>query len=74
MANINLKKKDGESTNSLVYRFGKKVMRSGILREARKRRFNHRPVNRNKRRVSALHKAEKKKEIDKARRMGTFKF
>jgi ribosomal protein S21 len=74
MANINLEKKEGESVNSLIYRFGKKVMRSGILREARKRRFNERKVNRNTRRASALHRVEKQKEIDKARKMGTFKF
>lgn len=74
MANINLKKKDGESTNSLVYRFTKKVMRSGVLREAKKRRYNERPINRNKRRASALHREKKRKEIEKARRMGTFRF
>lgn len=74
MANIHLVKKEGESTNSLVYRFGKKVMRSGILREAKKNRYNNRKVNRNKRRVSALHREQKRKEIEKAKRMGTLKF
>lgn len=74
MANIRLKRKEGESSSSLVYRFSKKVMRSGVLREARKRRYNERPVNRNKRRASALHREKKRKEIEKARRMGTFKF
>ena len=74
MANINLKRKEGEPPNSLVSRFTRKVMRSGILREAKKRRYNERPVNRNKRRASALHREEKRKEIEKARRMGTFKF
>lgn len=74
MANIDLKRKDGESTNSLIYRFGRKVVQSGVLREARKRRFNKRTQNRNKRRASALHRAKRKKEIDQAKRMGTFKY
>ncbi len=74
MANIHLTKKEGESTNSLVYRFGKKVMRSGILREAKRDRYNDRKINHNKRRASALHRELKKKEVEKAKRMGTLKF
>jgi ribosomal protein S21 len=74
MANILLNKKEGESTNSLVYRFGKKVMRSGILREAKAGRYNNRKINRNKRRASALHRNEKRKEVEKAKKMGTIKF
>ncbi|MDD5710871.1 MAG: 30S ribosomal protein S21 [Candidatus Colwellbacteria bacterium] len=74
MANIHLVKKEGESTSSLVYRFGKKVMRSGVLREAKKNRYNDRKINRGKRRVSALHREEKRKEVEKAKRMGTLKF
>lgn len=72
--NIHLRKKDGESNNSLIYRFTKKVVRSGVLREARKRRFHARNVNRNKRRKSALHREEKRKEIERAKRLGNFKF
>ena len=74
MANIYLSRKEGESTNALVYRFGKKVMRSGILREAKKGRYNNRKINRNKRRASALHRDQKRKEVEKAKRMGTLKF
>lgn len=72
--NIHFKKKDGENNGSLIYRFTKKVMRSGVLRQAKSNRFHERSVNRNKRRISALHREEKQKEIQKARRMGTFKY
>jgi ribosomal protein S21 len=74
MANIILNKKEGESTNSLVYRFNKKVIRSGILREVKKNRYNERKVNRNKRRASALHREQKRKEIETAKKMGALKF
>jgi ribosomal protein S21 len=74
MANIDFKRKDGEQVNSLVHRFTKKVIRSGILREARKQRFHERAINRNKRRASALHREKKRLEIEESRRMGNFKF
>ena len=74
MANIDFQRKDGEQVNSLVHRFTKKVIRSGILREARKKRFHARNVNSNKRRASALHREGKRKEMENARRMGNFKF
>ncbi|MEX2054490.1 MAG: 30S ribosomal protein S21 [Candidatus Colwellbacteria bacterium] len=72
--NINLKRKDGESNNSLVHRFTKKVMQSGVLKEARSRRYHERNINRSKRRASALHREGKREEVQKAKRMGTFKF
>ena len=36
---IDAKKKEGESATSLMYRFSKKVQRSGVVREVKKRRF-----------------------------------
>ena len=55
---------------ALVYRFTKKVQQSGVLKEARKRRFHRRQPNRAKRLVSALHRETKKKEIERARKLG----
>jgi ribosomal protein S21 len=72
--NIHLRKKEGESNNSLIYRFTKKVMQSGVLKEVRGKRYHERNVNRNKRRASALHRARRREEIQKAKRMGTFKY
>lgn len=69
--NINLKKKDGESNSSLIYRFTKKVMQSGVLRETKSKRYYDRNVNRGKRRMSALHRNKKREELKRAKRMGT---
>lgn len=63
-------KKEGENPNSLIFRFLKRVQQTGVLREAKKRRFYDRPMNRLKRKLSALHRVQKKAEIDKARKLG----
>jgi ribosomal protein S21 len=69
---LNVKKREGESTNTLIYRFGKKIQQGGILREAKKRRFHERNINRNVRRRSALHRDRRKQEIEKSKKMGEF--
>jgi len=69
---VGVKKREGESPNALAYRFSKKVQQSGVLRESRRRRFHMRPENRNKRRLSALRREEKRKEVEKAKKLGTF--
>ncbi len=67
---MQVKKREGESTSSMIYRFTKRTQQSGILREAKKRRYYARPTSRLKRRVSALAKARKKVEIEKAKKLG----
>lgn len=67
---IEVKKKQGESASSLLYSFTKRVKRSGVLKEFRKRRFHTRRVSRLKRRLSAIHREDKRKEIDTARKLG----
>jgi ribosomal protein S21 len=67
---MEIKKKEKESVASLLYRFNLKMKRSGILREVKKRRFHQRPVNRRRQRISALYREAKKKEMEKARKMG----
>ena len=67
---IEVKRKEGESPNALLFRFTKRVKRSGVLREANKRRFRHRATNRMKRRLSALHRDEKKKELERLKKLG----
>ena len=69
---VTVKKRDGESPTALVYRFSKRVQRSGVLREARKRRFHKRKVNKNRRRKSALHRERRSAEVEKSKKMGTF--
>jgi ribosomal protein S21 len=67
---IEIKKKDGDNPNTLFFNFTKKVKRSGILREMRKRKYHARPISRIKRRLSAIHRDEKKKELDKMKKLG----
>lgn len=67
---IVVKKREGESDSALIYRFVKKIKRSGILREAKARRFKDRPVSRIKKRLSALHREIKRKEMERAKKLG----
>ncbi|OGG42139.1 hypothetical protein A3A21_02010 [Candidatus Jorgensenbacteria bacterium RIFCSPLOWO2_01_FULL_45_25b] len=67
---IQSRRKEGESTGSFLYRFSKKVKQSGIVKEAKKRRFKERPTNRRKKRLSALYRVEKEKELEKKKKYG----
>ena len=69
---VTVKKREGESPTALVYRFSKKVQRSGLLRQTRSTRFHTRKINKNMRRKSALHREKRSAEVEKAKRMGTF--
>ncbi|MDP3947286.1 MAG: 30S ribosomal protein S21 [bacterium] len=67
---MELRRKEGESVTSFIYRFTKRVKQSGILKEAKKRRFRARPMNRNRRRLSALHRETKKVERQRLKKLG----
>jgi len=67
---MELKRREGESISAFLYRFSKKIQQSGILREAKKRKYRDRPVSKRKKRFSALHREQKKKEIEKMKKMG----
>jgi len=67
---ITVKKKESESAGSLIFRFTKKVQQSGVLLEAKKRRFQKRKPNNRARHLSALHKLGKKAEYEKMRKEG----
>ncbi|MBI4094214.1 MAG: 30S ribosomal protein S21 [Candidatus Liptonbacteria bacterium] len=67
---ITVKQRQNESSSMLLYRFTKRVKQSGILKEAKKRRFRARPQNRRKRLLSALHRARKRATIERLRRHG----
>ncbi len=68
---MEIKRREGESISAFLYRFSKKIQQSGVLREAKKRKYKNRRITKYKKRVSALHREQKKKEIEKARKMGT---
>ncbi len=67
---MEIKRKEKESVAGLLYRFSSKMKQSGILREVKKRRFRQRPINRRKKRISAVYREAKKKEMEKARKLG----
>jgi len=67
---MEIKRKEKESVTGLLYRFSLKMKQSGILREMKKRRFHQRPINRRKKRISAIYREAKKKEMEKARKLG----
>lgn len=68
---MKIQKQLRETSQSLVYRFTKAVQKSGVLIEARKRRFNNRVKSENLEQRAALVRVEKKKEYEKAKKMGT---
>lgn len=67
---INFRKKETESAGSLVFRFTKKVQASGVLLEAKKRRFAKRVPNVRSRHDSALHRLTKRAEYERMRKEG----
>jgi ribosomal protein S21 len=67
---MEIKKREGESPNSLIFRFTKKTQQSGVLKETRKRRFYKRSTSRIKRRASALHRRKKRQEFERAKKLG----
>lgn len=67
---MEVKKRDNESSPALIYRFIKRVQQTGVLREAKKRRFRSRVPNGLKRKLSALHRETKRKDRERAKRLG----
>lgn len=67
---IEVRRKEGEPANALLFRFSKRVKRSGILKEANKRRFYHRITNSRHRKLSALHREGRRKEVERLRKLG----
>ena len=70
MSSVEVKRKEGESSASFLYRFSKKIQQSGVLKETKKRRFHGRPRSRRQRLLSALHRETKKKEIGRLKKLG----
>jgi len=59
-----------ETSQSLVYRFTQAVRKSGLLFEARSRKFNNRVLSKNLQHRKALIREEKKKEYLKNKKLG----
>jgi len=67
---MKIQKQLRETSQSLVYRFTKAVQKSGVLLEARKRRFVVKLKSGNMQKRQALARVEKKKEFEKAKKLG----
>jgi ribosomal protein S21 len=67
---IEIKRKEGESPNAFLYRFTKKMQQSGVLKEAKKKRFHSRATNKRARKESAQYRAEKRVEIERQKKFG----
>ena len=70
---LEVEKKDKENNSSLVHRFTRSVIQSGIIREARSRRFFTRSVSKNARKKDALRKVRAKAEYEKKVKLGEVK-
>lgn len=69
---IQVKKKEKETTDSLIRRFSRRVQQSGVLMRARKSRFNFDEKSKIEKRKEALYKVKIRKEIDLLKKMDKF--
>jgi small subunit ribosomal protein S21 len=67
---VEVRKREKESTGSLMRRFTRKVQQSRVLLEARKRAHRARPKSKTKKRKDALRREIKRKEYDRLRKLG----
>ncbi|MGC8881121.1 MAG: 30S ribosomal protein S21 [Minisyncoccia bacterium] len=67
---IVIKRKEGESVTVFINRANQIIKKSGILLEARKRRFYIKKPNERAQKLSALHKIKVLKEIENKRKWG----
>ncbi len=51
---ITVKKGETESAESLIRRFSRRVVQSGVIREAKSQRYYRKEVNKNQRRKDAI--------------------
>ena len=69
---IQVKKKDRETSESLIRRFSRRIQQSGVLMQARRSRFDFPGKSKKKQRDEALYKVKIRKEIDKLKKIDRF--
>jgi hypothetical protein len=69
---IEVKKKDRETSESLIRRFSRRVQQSGVLMQARRARFRAEEKSKRELRAGAMYKAKVKKIVNKLKKMGKF--
>ncbi len=67
---LEVQKQNRESSQSLIRRFSQRLRKSGVLLEARKRRFKVGKKSQQLKKRSALRRQEKKKEYEKLKKLG----
>ena len=69
---VEVRKKEKETSESLIKRFTRQLQSSGVLPKARKRRFYAKKKTRRILREEALYRDKVKKEADRLKKMGKF--
>lgn len=69
---IEVRKKERETTESLIRRFSRSIQQSGVLVRARKTRFKKDEKSKTEKRNEALYKVKIRKQIDKLKKIGKF--
>lgn len=69
---VEVKKKDKETSESLIRRFSRRLQQSGVLVQARKTRFRSKDKTKRQMRQEALYRAKMRKEVDKLKKQGKF--
>lgn len=67
---VEVRKREKESTGSLLRRFTRKVQQSRVLLEARSQNYRTRPKSKTKKQKDALRKETKRKEYNRLRKLG----
>jgi len=69
---VEVKKKDKETSESLIRRFSRRMQESKVLMRARKSQFNVKKKSKKQLKDDALYRKKVKKEADKLKKMGIF--
>ncbi len=67
---VEIWKKPEESVMGFVKRFSAKVIRAGILLEAKKRQFYQKKPNKRAKKLSKLHRLKKQQEYESKKKLG----
>jgi hypothetical protein len=67
---LEIRKKERETSQSLIRRFSQRLRRSGILLRARKAQYKKRAKSQKMKKRAALRREELKKEYERKKKMG----
>ncbi len=70
---LQVKRDEKENNSSIVHRFTRAVIQSGIIKESRSRRFYERPLSDSAKKRAALKRIRAKEEYQRKWKMGEIK-